>query len=86
MKKYLLGIFAIILAVGFSAFTTIKKTDTTYHFKNGSEWVEIDSDEVCVPGSLTPCQIDNPETPAVGDMVTVYLSQNDSPGNELLRN
>jgi hypothetical protein len=86
MKKYLLGLFAVVLAVGFSAFTAVKKTDTTYHFKNGSTWVEIDEEEVCIPGSLTVCQIDNPETPAVGDMVTVYLSANDTPGNELRRN
>jgi hypothetical protein len=34
MKKYLLGIFAVILAIGFSAFTTKKNknADNTYYF------------------------------------------------------
>ena len=30
MKKYLLGLFAIVLAVGFSAFTSPKHTTFTY--------------------------------------------------------
>jgi hypothetical protein len=30
MKKYLFGILATILAIGFSAFTTLKKTDLHY--------------------------------------------------------
>lgn len=38
MKKYLLGLAAIVLAVGFSAFTTVKqKGFTTYYaIKSGS--------------------------------------------------
>lgn len=44
MKKYLLSVFAVILAVGFSAFTkapAIKKSSTDYY------WYEVDHS---VPG------------------------------------
>jgi len=32
MKKYLLGIFAIALAIGFSAFTTTKETTSNFFY------------------------------------------------------
>lgn len=41
MKKYLLGIFAIILAVGFSAFTTAKKTPISKK-QTTAYWFSVD--------------------------------------------
>ncbi len=41
MKKYLLGIFAIVLAVGFSAFTTIK-SETAARAQAQLYWYQVD--------------------------------------------
>jgi hypothetical protein len=71
MKKYLLGLFAIALAVGFSAFTTKhhiankKALFTTYFYTpssgsgEGSTASYSLNDPGC-EGSALPCQIDAP--------------------------
>lgn len=56
MKKYLLGLFAIVLAVGFSAFTAKKATPhkaTTTYF-----WYEIDQDGKVSSAALNPSEVD----------------------------
>ena len=45
MKKYLSGLFAIALAIGFSSFTTAKKTtDYGWFEQTGNTWVANNTD------------------------------------------
>ena len=84
MKKYLLGLFAIALAVGFSAFTqsTNKKIDgnrTVYSYKFiGTQATEAQFESAanwsttisgCTSGSK-PCRVDVLDQPTINDFVT----------------
>ena len=62
MKKYLLGVFAIALAIGFSAFTTSKvhsaKTSTTFYWfeaaqNTGSQSTFVDADVSYIQASAS---------------------------------
>jgi len=58
MKKYLLGLFAVVLALGFSAFTiSTKTTDTFYYFATNDEGTAFaDPDTYVVPQTSHLCQ------------------------------
>jgi len=66
MKKYLLGIFAIVLAIGFSAFTTTKqsveKATLSYWFLTQDDGTPINSSSI-PPTSQPPtlCDDSDPE-------------------------
>ena len=67
MKKYLFGIFAIALAIGFSAFN-LKSPDPTYYgIKSGSNfvWTTVDptsEDLTCLTEtSALACEIQSPD-------------------------
>lgn len=47
MKKYLLGIIAVVMAIGFSAFTTVKKQGNT--FFGSYYWYPIANGEISGP-------------------------------------
>ncbi len=51
MKKFLLAFFAVILAVGMSAFTVNQPQQTRYYFDNG--WHE--TLETCPVGQIRDC-------------------------------
>ncbi|MDP4265051.1 MAG: DUF6520 family protein [Bacteroidota bacterium] len=57
MKRFIIFIFAAVLAVGFSAFTNPHKKETTYYYKDHTDqWQDISSLLVgCDPGEVTPC-------------------------------
>jgi hypothetical protein len=68
MKRYLLGVFAVALAVGFSAFTTnhTAKFDTYFVVGQGGTtsaptWILSTTDPLdCNSGVAFPCQINVP--------------------------
>lgn len=95
MKKYLLGIMAVVLAISFSAFNaphSEKKFNTYFHFKGSAatydqitqqgNW-EVSDGTDCGGSSLT-CQILTPDASNVPALVN-YLTTNFSgnhPGAE----
>jgi hypothetical protein len=59
MKKYLFGIFAIVMALGFSAFTNAKMESVDYFYFDGSLWQTVPSNiQVCDPGSSVQCELE----------------------------
>jgi hypothetical protein len=64
MKKYLLGCFAIALAIGFSAFSSARVTnyfkfigsDNT-ELKNPAKWEVTNSAYSCAPSDETICRV-----------------------------
>lgn len=81
MKKYLFVMIAAVMAIGISAFTG--KEAATYWIRPGTDWLPITEEQACPAGSMTPCVVDNPYTPAVNDPTPVYITQ--SPSNPLRR-
>ena len=88
MKKYLIAMFAALLAITFSSFrSSTTRTQDEYYFQDTNGWHAIDASAVCPEGSTIVCQIDNPETPTIpNDLVTVYKSMSATSGNELKYN
>lgn len=88
MKKYLIAMFAALLAITFSSFrSNTTRTQDEYYFQDTNGWHAIDASAVCPEGSTIVCQIDNPETPTIpNDLVTVYKSMSATSGNELKYN
>jgi hypothetical protein len=88
MKKYLIAIFATVLAITFSSFRSgTTRTQDEFYFQDTNGWHAIDASAVCPEGSTIVCQIDNPETPTIpNDLVTVYKSMSATSGNELKYN
>jgi hypothetical protein len=74
MKKYLFGMLALVLAVGFSAFTKPAKKFTAVYFefqgdktdpdkvKDATLWVEIGSSGSCTTADEQPCRIEASST------------------------
>lgn len=70
MKKYILGLFALLLLVGFSAFkivtkTNAKKTVTTWYFqgnsaqvKTASQWTTSGPAADCSDNGTLPCSLE----------------------------
>jgi len=88
MKKYLIAIFAAVLAITFSSFSSgTNREQDEYYFQDSNGWHAIEAYAVCPEGSAIVCQIDNPETPTIpNDLVTVYKSMSATSGNELKYN
>lgn len=99
MKKYLLGLFAVALAVGFSAFNapTVKfgvkymkfNSQSLSETRDGSKYEEIEIQELpeC-EGNQLPCVIEVPDTiedPAVDpDELTLHLTSTYSTTQEVV--
>jgi hypothetical protein len=65
MKKYILGIFALLLVVGFSAFKIVTKNseakkEATYWFLMNASGTTITTTQVTDPSDLCPLKI-NPD-------------------------
>jgi hypothetical protein len=59
MKKYLLGIFAVVMAIGFSAFTNVKEKTVDHYYLDGATWKTVPSSiTVCPSGSSTQCELE----------------------------
>ena len=63
MKKYLLGLFAIVLAVGFSSFTKPAKNVTTPYW----EYTSNDNSGFTVAAKYSIVQLSSPEEPGCSD-------------------
>lgn len=57
MKKFLLGIFAVVFALGMSAFTTSRNQKLTTQYYNDGSWETIDASQTCDPGTLHQCVV-----------------------------
>lgn len=73
MKKFFFVGFAAVMAIGLSAFTSSKQP-VNYFIRPGSTWIQITEAQACPAGELSPCEADNPNTPA-NDPTQVYKSQ-----------
>ena len=79
MKKYLLGLFAVVLAIGFSAFTAKEKNNRIFYYQgpNLSEaQVETESNWTtsaitCLAGSTKACQFEIPDSYVTGSGSTL---------------
>lgn len=58
MKRYLLGIFAIVLAIGFSAFKS-SNADVIWYLVDGSGVVQNPNDGVKADETLPPAECDD---------------------------
>jgi hypothetical protein len=73
MKKHFFGLLAIILAVGFSAFTNTKKATFSLYYKDSGGNFQTFTGSACPAGSDIQCQSNEP---GVG-IVPVYTAPND---------
>ena len=72
MKKYLLGFFAVALAIGFSAFTNAKEKVVDYYYLDGATWKTVPSGiSVCPAGSRIQCELE-----IEGQDELIYTQQN----------
>lgn len=60
MKKYLFGLFAVILAVGFSSFGLLNKADSS--FEESLYWYPVESDNTIDHNSLVNPSSSTPMT------------------------
>lgn len=59
MKKYLLGTFAMAMAIGFSAFTNAKEKTVDHYYLDGSTWKTVPAGiTVCPSGSRIQCELE----------------------------
>jgi hypothetical protein len=59
MKKYLLGIFAVVMAIGFSAFTNSKESVVDFYYLDGANWEVVPTGiTVCPSGTVTQCVLE----------------------------
>ncbi len=74
MKKYLLGSFAVAMAIGFSAFTNANEKTVDYYYLDGSTWKTVPPDiTVCPSGTRTQCELE-----IEGQDELIYTQQNTS--------
>jgi hypothetical protein len=87
MKKYILSAFAVILAIGFTAFTTAKKDATHRYIPTVVTWeliTNMDSYDTdlefadCGLGSSVPCQVDLNEFSDIEDFIQYLQTFNNN--------
>lgn len=71
MKKYLLSLCALALAVGFSAFTPPSKAFVDRFYLDETGWHTIDASLTCPEGTRFDCVVEVNGTPR-----QIYKSQN----------
>lgn len=72
MKKFVIVLIAAVMAIGFSAFTTVKKAPFTLYYKLGGTFHTF-TGTACQSGTQIQCQANEP---GVGT-VPVYTAPND---------